>query len=209
LTLPTAALVRTHGIPSLGTGTGEDANITVMIARADAVLAAWCGFPAASVGAQPTLEAATYTEYHDGPSALDARAIRLCVRPVTSVTSVHDDTDRDWVYGADDLVDSGDYTVAGEDGVVWLHNSSTHGSWGVGPRILKVIYVAGYDSGSHAAITQGITALVAHWWYQKHTAGIETETLGDSTTTPLDNKIPEHVRQIMWGVRMIEVGLGG
>ena len=202
-------MVRTYGIPALGTGTGEDAELDVLIARADSVLAGWCGFPAASAGAHPTLEAATYTEYMDGPASIDPRSLRLAVRPVATITSVHDDTDRDWAYGAADLVDSGDYTLADGDGVNWLHSDATHGSWGRDSRIIKVIYIAGYDTGAHGAITQGITALVAHWWLQRSTAGIEAETLGDSPITPSDASIPAHVRQIMWPVRILEAGLGG
>ena len=208
MTLPTAAVVRTHGIPQLGASTLEDTNITTLIARADAVLAEWCGFPAASSSAAPTLEATTYTHYYDGPSPFDATMLTLSVRPVTSVTSIHDDTDRNWTYDAADLVDSGDYTLDEIEGRIYLHNDSNHGTWRTGRRTIKAIYVAGYDTGSDGRITQGITALVAHWWSQRPNAGMDTLTVGDVTVTPEDRQIPPHVREIMWPIRLAENGLG-
>lgn len=208
MTLPTAAVVRTHGIPSLGGNTGEDTNIDTLIARADAVLATWCGFPSPAQGTDPTLEATTYTHFLNGPSETDGRVLLLPVRPVASVTSIHDDTDRDWTYGSADLVASGDYTLDDVEGKVYLHSDAAHGYWRKGLRQIKVIYSAGYDTGADARITQGITALVAHWWQQRHTAGIETTTLTDTTITPSAVEIPAHVREIMWQIRLPEVGLG-
>lgn len=208
MTLPTAAIVRTHGLTQLGASTSEDSNLTVLIARADAVLASWCGFPAASASVDPTLEATTYTHYLTGPSATDPTALLLPVRPVTSVTSIHDDDDRDYSYGASDLVDSGDYTLDGVEGRVYLHADSTHGAWGTGPRRIKAIYVAGYDTGADARITQGITALVAHWWSTRNMSGQSAVTLTDTTITAAEFEIPAHVRQIMWPIRLAEQGLG-
>lgn len=208
MTLPTAAVVRANGIPQLGSSTSEDANLTTLIARADSVLASWCGFPGVDGSTAPTLEASTYTHYLSGPMERDERVLLLPVRPVTSVTSIHDDTDRDWSYGASDLVDSGDYTLDEVEGRVYLHTDSAHGSWRRGLRQIKVIYVAGYDTGADARITQGITALVAHWWQQRNTPGMESVTLTDTTITTLAPEIPAHVREIMWPVRLPELGLG-
>lgn len=209
MTLPTAAVVRTHGLPELGASTAEDSNIDTLIARADSVLAEYCGFPAASASVDPTLESTTYTHYLNGPSVMDGRLIRLPVRPVTSVTSIHDDQDRDWTYGAADLVDSGDYTLDGVKGEVWLHDDAAHGtSWGSGARILKVIYVAGFDTGADTRITQAITALVAHWWSTRYTAGQESVTLTDTTISASPKMIPDHVRELVAGIKMWEAGIG-
>lgn len=209
MTLPLATVVRPQAIPQLGTSTAEDSAITTMIAQADAVLAEWCGFPPASASVDPTLESTTYTHYLDGPSPRDARLIRLPVRPVASITSIHDDQDRDWTYDADDLVDSGDYTLDGVDGTVWLHDDAAHGTaWGAGRRVLKVIYVAGYDTGADARITRAIVALVAHWWAQRSMAGQTSVTLTDTTITAADRMIPAHVREMLTGIRMWEAGIG-
>jgi len=208
MALPTAAVVRANGIPQLGTSTTEDVNIATMITRADAVLAAWCGFPKVDQATDPTLEAATYTHYLNGPDQREARQLTLPVRPVVSITSIHDDTDRDWSYGAADLVASGDYTLDEVEGRVYLHSDSAHGYWRAGLRQIKVIYSAGYATGTDVRITQGITALVAHWWQQRNTPGMTAVTLTDTTITALEPEIPAHVREIMWPVRLVEVGLG-
>lgn len=174
------------------------------------MLAQWCGFPEATAGSAPTLEVATYTHYLNGPNVpTEPNALRLRVRPVASITSIHDDINRDWTYDATDLVAAGDYTLDAEEGKVYLHSDSVHGGWSSGTRILKVIYTAGFDTGSHVAVTQGITALVAHWWQQRNTAGLESVTLTDTTIEPLATEIPAHVREIMWPVRLVEVGMGG
>lgn len=207
MTLPTAAVVRANAIPQI-TGTGEDANLALLITRADAVLAEWCGFPRVDGSSYATLEAATYTHYLNGPDARSGRTLTLPVRPVTSVTSIHDDRDRDWTYGASDLVDSGDYTLDEVEGRVYLHDDSTHGGWSAGERVIKVVYVAGYDTGAEPHITQAIAQLVAHWWGTRYSGGVEDVTLTDTTITPLDREIPPHIRQMMWPVKLPEVGIG-
>lgn len=216
MTLPTAAVVRAGWITELGTSTAEDTLIATMITRADAVLAAWCGFPVsgstdASATLDRTLESASYTEFHDGPSTVDPGSIALRVRPVTTLTTIHDDTDRDWSYGAADLVSSGDYVLDARAGRVHLKTTSTHGAWGVGSRILKVVYTAGYDTGSHEAIGPAIGLLVAHWWRLRHRVGGEGYTSSDGVTTAAvaAELIPEAIRAMLMPYRLVEVGLGG
>lgn len=210
MTLPTAAVIRTSAIPELGSNSGEDSNLDTLIARADAVLAGWCGIPAASASVDPTFEATTFTHYLDGPSILDPRALILPLRPVASVTSIHDDTDRDWDYATDDLVDSGDYTLDGVEGKVYLHHDSTHGEWGAGPRRLKVIYSSGYNSGADARITQAIGILVAHWWRSRPRLGLEGYSAdgGDTVSTAPSAGIPDACKEILWPIRLVATGLG-
>jgi len=205
LTLPLASVAR-EAIPQLS-ATGEDTEITALIARADSAIAAFCGFPPASAGAGPTLESATYTEYLDGPSCIDPQILRLRVRPLGTVTSVHDDRDRDWSYGSADLVDSGDYTVDDQKGHVVLHTNSTHGSWSNGTRILKVIYTAGFDTGASALATWAIIQTVAHWWNLRPTAGVTASTVDGDSETLGDRGIPEHVRAAIQTFVLPEAGL--
>jgi hypothetical protein len=206
LTLPLATAVRPTHLPHL-TGTGEDATLTTMIARADAVLAAWCGYPPASASASPTLESTTYTEYLDGPSVMEPRALVLPVRPVASITTIHDDTDGDWSYDADDLVSSDDYTLDGREGRVYLHDDSTHGSWSSRKRAIKVVFVAGFDTGAHKIIAEAISIL-AHWWALRHGQGKAAQTAGGQSVTARPETIPDRVRELMAPFRMWEVGNG-
>ena len=122
-------------IPQL-TGTAEDTDIDTMIARADAVFGRWLGYPRASTSTQSTVESTTYTHYLHGPMTTNKRAIMLPVRPVVSVTSVHDDTNLD--YGSSFLVASGDYTIDTERGIVELNPDSTHGGWSRARRAIMV-----------------------------------------------------------------------
>jgi hypothetical protein len=206
MTLPLAAAVRGTHLPAL-TSTAEDTTITTLIARADALLAAWCGFPPATAGGSPTLEAATYTDYLDGP-ALDERTLLLPVRPATSVTTIHDDKGGDWAYGSDDLVASTDYTLDGRAGRVHLHTNSVHGAWSRRPRALKVVYVAGFDTGAHKLIAEAISIMVAHWWSQRNTQGKIATTQGGQSVTTRAETIPDRVREIMSPMRLLEVGVG-
>jgi len=116
------------GIPSAVTA--FDAVIDTLVAAVDGIVEDYCHRRFADV---------TYTEYYDGQSGQR----RLCLRnyPIISVTSIHDDANRD--YGTDTLVDADDYTFeTGEDsnGIVHLHGTTLS----KGIRNIKVIYRAGY-----------------------------------------------------------------
>jgi hypothetical protein len=208
--------VRGLAIPALGTSTAEDTNLDTMIARADGVLAGWCGYPpaaadtAAGGNADRTLESFAYTDYLDGPSVRDPRALALRVRPLTLVTSVHDDRDRDWSYGAADLVAASNYVVDYTRGRIYLPDNSTHGDWSVGRRVIKVIYTAGFNTGADVAITQAISMLVAHWWAFRKRTGLEGYTSSDGVTVAVTPPvgIPEHVKEMFAPYRLPEVGLG-
>jgi hypothetical protein len=136
-------------VPGL-TGTGQDTRLETYISRAGALMAAWCGFPPASAGVDPTLEDTTYTEFYDGEGGL---TLRLDIYPVLSVTSIYDDPDRD--YGATTLVSSSDYDIDGRKGLVHLKPDAAHGAWSDGElRAIKATFVAGFstipDSLKHA-----------------------------------------------------------
>ena len=201
MTLPLATVIRPRHLPHLS-GTASDAEITTLIAAADNVLATWCGWPRA--GAAATLESATYTDYYDGPSHGDPTVLSLRVRPVASITSIHDDRDRDWAYGASDLVDSGDYVLDGEAGRVYLTSSSTHGVWSRGNRVLKAIYVAGYDTGAESFIAEAIGVLVAHWWGLRPTQGRTNVTQGGQSAAMRAETIPARCKELISGAVLPE-----
>lgn len=77
---------------------------------------------------------ATYTEYHNGEmeSILITRQY-----PIISITSIHDDTGRE--YGSGTLIDSGSYAFY-EDGRVYLDTLV----FSQGIKNVKIVYVAGY-----------------------------------------------------------------
>lgn len=78
----------------------------------------------------------TYTDYFNGDHDLK----QLCLQefPVSSITTVHDDTDRD--YDAGSLISSEDYVVEADTGILRFDTLLTRGQ-----QNIKVVYVAGYD----------------------------------------------------------------
>ena len=75
--------------------TASEAVLSALIDRAGVALARHCGYPAASPGAAPTLESATYTLFSGGYQVRRQSGRVLVVEPypVTSITSIHDDPD--------------------------------------------------------------------------------------------------------------------
>lgn len=161
MALCTAAEVRAYD-PSFQSA--EDSRIDLVIAAVGGVFAQVCGYPPASAGATPTMEDTTYTVYTSRGAArvcrLDGDTLLLPVSPVVSITSIHDDSDRD--YAAGDLVDSGDYDFDGTSGEVLLRPTRSHGAFSAAVAALKVVFVAGYatvpDDLKHMAIVQTL-----HW----------------------------------------------
>lgn len=147
MALMTAAEVRTY-LPGL-TGTGEDTVLDTLITRAEHALAAFCRWPAASSTAAPKLEQQTYTLYLDGPDDPDdpelSRELSLMLRPIISVTSIHDDPDRG--YGSSYLVSSDSYEIDKRGGRILLLPSASH-EWSVARRAIKVVAVCGLTTGS-------------------------------------------------------------
>jgi len=94
----------------------------------------------------------THTEYHDGMGRGHGDLV-LLHRPVSSVTTLHDDVDRD--FASADLISSDDYYLDGARGIIRLLPSfaglTGAGHFTRGVANLKVVYEAGYnqqDSGT-------------------------------------------------------------
>lgn len=109
--------------------TTNDALLAEMIERVGKDLAGKCG---------RTFEyEATITEFHDG----DGRARTLLVRrpPIVAVTTLHDDTGRDYL--AAHLIDADDYVVDKEAGLITLDGFA----FATGLQNIKVVYGGGYQ----------------------------------------------------------------
>ena len=171
MALMTADEVQVY-LPALA-GDAEDTTLDTLIARFDALAAEHLRFPDAPggvVGASRTLEDSTYTLYIDGPDSQDPRILDLGVYPVVSITSIHADAIR--AYGTDALVDSGDYTLFGAEGLVEL-TSAASSAWATGPRANKAVIVAGWTS-IPAAIKHACGLQVAGWWKNRGTVGVRS-----------------------------------
>ncbi len=187
MALITAAEARVF-IPSL-TGTTDDTELDTLIVRADALMAAWCGWGIADGASASSFEDATYTEYHDGPTENGSLALR--VRPVVSVTTIHDDSD--WSYST--LVGSSDYTTDLRAGRVWLNPTATH-SWSSAHRAIRVVYVAGFATIPEE-IKQATCLLVAHWWRLRSTQGRQSISKGTGSESVRAETLPRSVRELL------------
>ena len=135
------------------------------------------------------IEEQTFTEYHDGRGL--SRLV-LKNRPVGSITSIHDDLDRD--YETADLVDSDDYTFYPDAGIVELDA----GSFQDGIRNVKVVYVAGYSTVP-ADVEIAVWKLTAAYWNQMRQGadGIGSERQADYQAAYEKTGMPEDVRTFL------------
>lgn len=132
-------------------GSGDDSLLTAMISALGAAFARYCGYPATTAGASPTMEQATYTRYQDGPGGRD---LVLEVWPVGTITSIEDDPTEDFD-GSTYLVANADYTLRSPNrGLVKLKSTATHGAWSEGKGSIKAVYQGGF-----ATITEEIKHL--------------------------------------------------
>jgi len=136
------------------------------------------------------LASQTFTEYYDGDNSL---ILFLKNYPITSITTIHQDSDR--VFGADTLVDSGDYFTYADnrklvgDGV----------SWERGIQTIKVVYVAGYAIGSIPEdLVNAITMLVDFWYkeYDAHRFGVSS-TGTETNRITYEKNIPVEIKEMI------------
>lgn len=203
MALVTAAEARAH-LPLLD-GTGEDTLIGTLIDRAGRVLARWCGYPPATVGANPTLESATYVTYLDGPARSDEpEAIRLPVLPVVSVTSIYDDPSRQ--YTSESSVDVVNYIVYGEEGLVVCSTTGTKSGWSSDRRAIKVTYVAGFSTVPDD-LKLAACLYVRHLWDLRHVQGRTSVAQGQANAGLRDETIPDSVKELLQPYRLASVYL--
>lgn len=193
----------------------EDAELSALIDWVDGVLAAWLLWPTPSGGRGPTLGSSTYIDFLDGPYLDESRRLQLRMRPVTAVTEIADDDD--WGYGASTVVDSGQYTLDGDAGAVWLNPAASH-AWSSGKRVIKATYVAGFSAASppyHVIEAMGLAVRQA--WKLKTVAGLPNAApVGDdlnrlgavARSTAWNFLLPDEVKELMGQHRLWERACG-
>lgn len=101
---------------------------------------------------------ASYTEKHNGSNF--SQKLFLVNFPVTVLTSIHDDPDRD--FNSDTLIDSDDYSYDEDTGIVYYD-----GVFYKANQNIQVIYTAGYTANN---IPKGIKEILVrqacHWFTQ-------------------------------------------
>ncbi len=146
-----------------------------------------------------------YTEYYDGDdNGVERDRILLKRRPVISVTSVYDDVTQPPTWPAGDVVDSDDYAVYLDEGIVQLYGGNT---FNTGQRNVRVIYVAGYVA-IPTDIEQACNMLVADWFHRGHVGadGFTSENVGgDYSYSTEPNQWPAAVKAILGKYRNVAI----
>lgn len=195
MALITAAQFKEH-YPQMA-GTASDTRIDTIIARADALMAAYCGYPPYSGGGGArSMTSQSYVTYHDGPSATEPDVLCLCVRPVTAIGSIYVDTTR--VYGASSAFVSGvDFERDDLLGILVLLPAAAR-TWSAGFRSIKASFTGGFvttppDLVALAAMT------TRHLWDLREVQGETAYGIGGDTATrtDFDAAIPASVRAML------------
>lgn len=132
----------------------------------------------------------SYTEYYDGDGT---RVLLLRQFPIVSITSIHDDPDRN--YNSDTLIDADDYVSDDDIGKVTLVDID---AFTKGIHAIKVIYTAGY-----ASVPKNIQ-LAAHVWiadiFNRAVMGAdgeESESIGQHSVTFNADEMPKRARSLL------------
>lgn len=201
MALITVAQAKEH-IPLLtADSTAEDSRLTTIIGRVGRVFARYCGYPPATVGANPTMESASYVLHLDGPGGQE---LRLPVWPVTAVTSIYDDPDRN--YTSSYLVSSSDYDTEGSEGLVILRPNATHGAWSTSRRAIKATFTGGYSTVPDD-LALAACLMTRHVWDLKNTQGRGSVSQGEQNAQLRPETIPDVVREVLEPFRLPSVYL--
>lgn len=133
------------------------------------------------------LKSRTLTEYYDGDSS---NRLVLNQRPVSSVTSIYIDTG--WEWGADTLVDSTDYQVYEDEGLVLFVGTILP----VGARVVKVTYVAGYTTVPYD-MERAVQDLAFYWYKQRTDKGIGVLSRStEGRTVTYNQEVPQQIKDV-------------
>ncbi|MFH1230004.1 MAG: phage head-tail connector protein [Planctomycetota bacterium] len=139
-----------------------------------------------------------YTEYIDGKGN---DTIYLKHRPVTAVTTIHDDVDR--VFDSNTLINSSEYYPYENEGYVRLFGETkqffTRGIFQVGVANVKVVYVAGYET-IPKAVNLACRKLVIKLFRQREKEGVKSESIGQYSITYTESKdVPTEIKMMLDG----------
>jgi hypothetical protein len=184
----------------------QDTLIDTLVTRADQILSRWCGYPAYTDGAAgtSTFEDQSYTLYMSGPGG---RELKLPVYPISTVTSIEDDSTEAFD-GTTYLVASSDYDLRKSEGTVLLKTTSVHGQWSeTASPVLKVVVVAGWTTVPEQ-LKSACGEMVKHLWEMREKSGEQSRSQSGTSVSYRDEQIPPHVRTILSPYRLRGVWFG-
>ena len=166
-------------------GSGEDTLIDEIIEQVSGEIEFYCDRLFAAQSGR--------VEYPSGGTEL----LSLKLFPITSVTSIYEDTERE--FGAGTLIDSSNYYAGGdygERGVVIKSNSWRKelsgiyrtNFWLKGPNVIKVTYSGGYTvtsgvAGVDSNLKKAVARQCAYLWDRRMNLGTASASGGDGSAS--------------------------
>jgi hypothetical protein len=197
MALVSASTLREY-LPEIAGNTAIDGELNSLISRVEKGIANFLGFPFNESLLSPTLESTTYTFYVDAPIYNDFYTLQLPISPVTSITSIHSDANRE--YGSDTLIDSSTYELDQKYGRVILKPQSVTRYFETGYRANKIICVAGYVSAP-SDLEHAICVLASMQQRNKTNQGKESLTSRNGSIKLTPKNIPLEVKEFLRSYR--------
>jgi hypothetical protein len=180
------------------TGTGSDTELSNLLDRVEATIARWLGFPSPDSSNTPKLDVNTYTLYIDSYWIDDISVLQLPLKPVVTITSVHADPDR--VYGADTEVNSDEYEIDKQQGLLIIKPNTSTVGFTKSYRGNKVVGTFGFTL-YHKDIVHAICVYASQLHRAKTSQGKQSQTVRAASTTYLPNTMPSEVKEILYPYR--------
>lgn len=172
--LITVASAKTHlGIDN----TTFDTVLDALVTRVSGLIERYC---------DRTFASTAYTEDYDGDGS-DAILVRQV--PIISVSSVHDDQDRDFTDAT--LIAAADYYVDKPKGMVKLIG----GRFGVGVGNVRVAYTAGF-AATPDLVALACAELVSFYFNRRQSGGRSSESMGGLSVSHL-TEWPADVKEML------------
>ena len=193
--LVSAATLREY-LPEIGDNTSADTELNSLIARVEAAVARYLGFPPpASSSSFTTLDQSTYTLYLDGPTYFDRNVLQLPIKPVVSITSIFSDIERRYEAGSALTLSNIDIDLVNGRLIVKPYTST---AFDRGYRAIKITFVAGYATGAPPAdLVHAICVLSSQLHRAKQTQGKENISIQGTSIKLSERTIPNEVQEIL------------
>lgn len=126
--------------------------------------------------------------FYDGD---DTSTLILRHPPVTSISALYIDTDRE--YGSDTLIDSDDYSVNQRSGILTLDGDV----FTSGAKSIKVEYTGGYSTIPWNLV-QAIKELVQYWYGRQSSKRVGIRSVGtQAESTSYETDVPKAVLDVL------------
>ena len=184
-------------------GTGIDAELTALISRVETAIARYLSFPEVTQSSTvlgPTLDSHAYTFHLDGPLHMNPMVLQLPIKPVTAITSIHSDPDRQ--YTSDTLIDSSTYSFDKFTAQVILDPISATDTFDRSFRAIKAVVTAGYTSSTAPDdLKHAICVWASQIQRNKSAQGRNSISNRGGSITASVKTMPDEVKQLLYPFR--------